>query len=89
MTPEQAAKIEIFAVNGLAFGYPRCCIAEFINFYMNYPADQRSDDQTQIGKLNYGFIPCKEHAKAIIDKKVKIEDLIVDRHPQCKPFPNE
>lgn len=82
-------RIMIFRYNGKVFGYPDCCVEEFVKFFAYYPQITRTKEQEQIGQLSYGFIPCAHHAQAIIKGKIKIESLISDRDPFIKPFPYE
>lgn len=69
--------------SGRAFGYPECCIREFGN---QPPELLRNKKPTKDDKRRYkagcingkftGFIPCSEHAKQIVQGKIKLEDLI-------------
>jgi hypothetical protein len=64
---------------GKFYGYPDCCIYDFVNKI-------RTKEQIKASKYS-GFIPCVKHAEEILAKKIKIEDLISNR--VCKSeFPN-
>jgi len=66
---------------GIYFGYPMCCIAQFINGYPDKTA--KNGDVSQ----GYGFIPCDLHAQQIRDGKTNLEKIITER--VCPtPFPN-
>lgn len=61
---------------GLYFGYPKCCI---LDYYDNYSFETNKINCDKICKKasgRTGFIPCYLHAKDIIDKKIKIDNLI-------------
>jgi hypothetical protein len=61
---------------GLYFGYPKCCI---LHYYHNYSFQNHKLNCDNICKKasgRTGFIPCYNHSKDIIDKKIKISDLI-------------
>lgn len=67
---------------GKAFGYPDCCIEEFIkdiNILHSTDVDVRNEDQKDIARNTYGFVPCKMHTEMIINKAVTPEDLVRDR----------
>lgn len=89
MTIGQQKIAAIWIFNGVMCGYPQCCIDSFVEFGVNYPAVIRSPEQLKIGKLDYGFIPCPDHAQQIIEGKINIEDLIQNRDSSLKPFPHE
>ena len=60
-----------FVAQGYMHGYPECCILEFI--------EKRciKEDYSVILKNNYsGFIPCSDHANKIVNKELKVKDLI-------------
>ena len=65
---------------GKAFGYPNCCIEEFISdgkIMMEFDEDVRNDDQIFIALLTNGFVPCKEHAKMLKDMN-DVENLLLE-----------
>jgi hypothetical protein len=68
-----------FYTLGKFYGYPDCCINQFINKITNY--EKHTKDQIKVSKYK-GFIPCKYHTKLILDGKMILEDLINDR--KCK-----
>ena len=63
---------DIYISNGIYYGYPRCCINEFI-YRCNQPINI-----SPLVCVN-GFIPCKKHTQQIIDKVIDIKDLIKNR----------
>jgi hypothetical protein len=62
---------------GIYFGYPRCCIDAFCN-EMILRHQKRAGNQS-------GFIPCKKHARMVLHKTVRLEQLIQNRL-EFKPF---
>jgi hypothetical protein len=58
------------------FGYPKCCIKSFIGFING--KKKRDPIQNQASHPE-GFVPCVKHAKQIIQKKVKVIDLLENR----------
>lgn len=76
---------EIFQENGKQLGYPSCCITTFCT---QLPSE-RTPNQNVIANVGHGFIPCPQHANAIMMGYMVIEELIKGRNPQFKPFPNE
>lgn len=79
---------------GKELGYPECCIKEFCE----QPPELLKGNPTQDDLIRYetacvngtftGFIPCKEHAKQIVDGKITLQSLIQNRNKDFKPFPN-
>lgn len=65
---------------GNYFGYPECCVKSFIE------KEKKSKSQLIIKKMGTGFVPCNKHAIDIINKKIKISELICNRKCE-KPFP--
>jgi hypothetical protein len=66
---------------GKIFGYPECCIKEFIHdtsIMKITGKDPRNKTQIKVGILTHGFVPCKEHARLIKRKKITPEDLVRD-----------
>jgi len=71
-----------FVVKGLYFGYPECCIDEFVRSFIDgfaVKCKRRKFNGT-------GFVPC-----AACNKKSKKEILAyIKSHRQCKlPFPQQ
>ena len=65
--------------HGRIFGYPECCIEEFIKdseIMHSTGKDVRNKTQIRIAKEKYGFVPCKKHAKMIKKGLVTAEDLV-------------
>jgi hypothetical protein len=67
---------------GRYFGYPKCCINEFVEMVLA----ERRPKRLQIKICeSTGFIPCRYCSWQILTKKVKLDDLVENR--QCKkPF---
>ena len=61
---------------GLYYGYPSCCIEEFImnNIY--------NKGCSLITAAYGGFVPCEKHTMLILNKKINIRDLIGKRSSQ-------
>jgi hypothetical protein len=75
-TPEKKIKL------GRLFGYPQCCIDEFIydsEKMKDTNIDVRIPEQIKIAKITGGFVPCKKHALAISSGEVTLESIIVGR----------
>lgn len=67
---------------GEYFGYPKCCIDEFENKLHRASKLQRKISKSQ------GFIPCISCCKLIMEDKIKIDKLIINR--ECElPYPNQ
>ena len=66
---------------GQYYGYPKCCIDNFIKKRVKRGS---INDHASNGS---GFIPCDNHATQIINKQIKLEDLILNRICE-KHFPN-
>lgn len=63
-------------LKGIYFGYPQCCIREFIEDEPGSVNWQRRDLLPQNGT---GFIPCMTHTLGILAGEYKLKDLIKDR----------
>lgn len=73
---------------GIYYGYPSCCIKEFIKDYSFMLKHTISEELVLKRKVSNGsgFIPCFQHAKQIEAGEIKLEDLILDRkHVQLFP----
>jgi hypothetical protein len=82
---EEFARFSVICVDGLYYGYPKCCI---LCYYDNYSFDTKKINCDNICKKasgRTGFIPCYNHALDIMDKKVKIGELI-DYELRRSPF---
>lgn len=67
---------------GRIFGYPDCCIEEFISdgkIMNKKKKDVRNGAQIAIARDTDGFVPCKMHAKMIFRGETTPEDLVVER----------
>jgi len=73
---------------GIYYGYPVCCIKEFIDDYSFMLKHTISEELLLKRKVSNGsgFIPCFQHAKLIAAGEIKLEDLIRDRK-HAQPFP--
>ena len=77
-------QIHIPCDRGKYYGYPECCIKAF----ERQSAIFGPPKQVQCKVANRkGFIPCMACCRLIIDKKIKIEDLIKNRECELS-FPN-
>jgi hypothetical protein len=65
------------------YGYPRCCIKEFMETF--YTFGKRTDKQKKASN-GLGFIPCVKHAEEILEGKIKVEDLILPTRKHTTPF---
>ncbi len=67
--------------HGLYFGYPSCCITDFIfnsqRFYRNKRTIYSKLAANKVGQ--FGFMPCKEHCILILENKINIDSLIKNR----------
>lgn len=67
---------------GIIFGYPDCCIEEFIRdteWMEHSDIDVRNEAQISIAKQTAGFVPCKMHTEMILNGQTTPEDLVVKR----------
>ena len=65
---------------GMYYGYPSCCIEEFI---MNNVYEKGC---SLISAAYGGFVPCQKHTQMILNKTINIRDLIGNRSSQYE-FP--
>ena len=81
--------------SGNKYGFPKCCIAEFI---AKTPSMMKNSKPTtndilrfEMAKINgnyTGFIPCLNHAKMIKAKKITLPELIdYKKREEFMPFP--
>lgn len=83
--------------SGKAYGYPQCCIDEFVSeppswFEKNKPTklDRLRFRMSHINGKYTGFIPCSKHAQDIAAGKIKLSDLIEKQNRTVfMPFPND
>ncbi len=72
---------EYFQIQGTFYGYPHCCIEQFIDTFGIQPCNPK-----RLAGSSTGFIPCLIHSKQILNGKLRLKDLIQNR--QCvKSFP--
>jgi hypothetical protein len=70
---------------GIYFGYPRCCIAYFINRHNN--KSELIAKRQHIPENGTGFVPCKSCTQRVLSGEITIGQLIMDR--ECETaFPN-
>ena len=73
--------------NGTYFGYPKCCIKEFlIDLEIGILFVNKRNRMKRIKAGKNGFIPCKKHARLINKKEITIDNLIKNRICPT-PFP--
>lgn len=80
--------IEPWYYTGKFYGYPDCCIDDFVGRIITEEfSDGMTKEQDQVHQ-NLGFIPCHSCAVKIINGETTLEGLIKNR--QCRnPFPVE
>jgi hypothetical protein len=69
--------------NGLYYGYPQCCIDNFIETYKKI---QKRTDEQERAHMSTGFIPCHKHALEIIAGQRTLESLILPTRKHNRPF---
>jgi hypothetical protein len=84
--------IEVWQSNGEYFGYPQCCIDFFIKrgvaiLNRDFNNTKLSPEHESLS-IKTGFVPCTSCAEKVINKEVKITDLIKDRQ-SINIFPND
>ena len=65
--------MEFYLQSGLNYGYPLCCILEFMETVGLY-----SEKKDRVSKRK-GFLPCLKHVAEIEQGKIRLEDLIRNR----------
>jgi len=75
--------------DGKYWGYPVCCIKYFIANQGYLKEYETIDELSKLASNNTGFYPCPIHAQHVVDKFIKIEDLIKDSRKAKFDFPNE
>jgi hypothetical protein len=82
-------------VNGILFGYPKCCIDAFIKRSQSMlisddkgkvTIDPLTEEQSQ-AHGHTGFIPCPSCATKLVENDKPVESLITHRMLKKKPFP--
>jgi len=72
-----------FLEKGRYYGYPECCIFAFIESFAT-----RESGKNYISNNRSGFLPCFACAQKVINKEIKIKDLIKNR--ECETaFPRD
>ena len=81
---------------GKKLGYPDCCIKEFCD---QPPEIIGRHDPTEDDYIRYGagcldgkftgFVPCLNHATAILNDRITLDSLIENRDVYFLPFPHE
>lgn len=59
---------------GEYFGYPKCCIDSFCD-----ESKERTAYQKAVKSLGYGFVPCEDCARLVVEGRVEVQDLIQNR----------
>lgn len=59
---------------GEYFGYPKCCIESFCD-----ESKERTAYQKAVANLKYGFVPCDDCARKVVEGRVEVQDLIQNR----------
>jgi len=68
-------RINIVFELGKYYGYPQCCIVEFIEDIIN----NRNSSVRSSKSDNTGFIPCTKHYIQIMKGDIELKDLIDSR----------
>lgn len=71
--------------NGHYYGYPSCCIREFLKDIDNL-SERSKERQTA---ADGGLVPCQNHAELILKGKINIKDLILSTRQHPKAFQAE
>lgn len=66
------------------YGYPQCCIDEFVE---DLKAGKSPGERNLDGNYS-GFIPCRAHTTQVLNKDIKLGDLIRNRTCDTE-FPND
>jgi len=79
------ALLKHYYERGSYYGFPRCCVRSFVEPIKRHGEIVNWDSRSKFQKLatKNGFVPCTQHARLILDGKIKIEDLILPtrKHP--------
>lgn len=70
---------------GTYFGYPPCCVQEFVT---NFNREEIGTEK-QIASNGTGFIPCSKHTLLILSGEITVESLISPDRVCTAPFPDE
>jgi len=73
---------------GRYYGFPRCCVRSFVEPFKTGGTIVLMKDRPKVQRLvaANGFVPCKRHARLILDGKIKIQDLILPTRKHPKRF---
>lgn len=77
---------------GKIFGYPSCCIEEFIRnkkLIKEGKEDPTNNLQKLIAQLTYGFVPCTKHAEMALSGEMSVFEMIKDRDVELANKLNE
>ena len=88
-TNDEEFKKHIVKIDGKYWGYPICCIKYFIKAKGYLKSDETVSELSKRASGNTGFYPCEIHSQHIIDKFIKIEDLIKKNRKDKNKFPIE
>lgn len=71
---------------GIYYGYPECCIEFFMKNMFDKEKRKNAQKNFKVSE-GTGFIPCTNHTKQILKKKITLHDILHNR--QCETlFPN-
>jgi hypothetical protein len=75
-----------FVKEGIYFGYPPCCILEFVMFIIDYKKGIKTDNRGARKFHGTGYVPCAE-----CNNKTEEELLShIEKHRKCElSFPNQ
>ena len=79
----------IVKIDGKYWGYPVCCIKYFTKAKGFSKSDETISELSKRASGNTGFYPCEIHSQHIVDKFIKIEDLIKQNRKDKSKFPLE
>jgi len=79
----------IVKIDGKYWGYPVCCIKYFIKSKGYLKSDETISALSKRASGNTGFYPCEVHSQHVVDKFIKIEDLIKKNRKDKNKFPLE
>lgn len=78
---------DYFCKMGEYFGYPECCIDNFIKVNDGRFSNKNLHPMAAEISSKTGFIPCDKHADQLLNDEIKLEDLF-DNRIHSLPFPN-
>mgnify|MGYP000982494659 CR=1 FL=1 len=96
MTKEDEIFIATSRESGLNYGYPQCCIDEFVKYppsklkhFKPSNSDRLRVKMSHVNGTYTGFIPCHKHALMIKSGEVTLEGLVdLSKRKTIVPFPH-